>query len=120
MAWVPYRAWAGAVSNARIRVPLTSRMGITVYGPSMTPMSLSPGAIGMVRNVLTGARAKPSYVKFPGQLNLNYALEIEVTRALNSATVWAGFSNAHMNGDKAMVVVLRYIADALEIDDQKR
>lgn len=86
----------------------------------MTPMSLSPGGIGIVRNVITGASAKPSYVKFPGQLNLNYALEVDVIRALNSVPVWAAFSNAHMNGDKATVVVLRNVADTLEIDDQKR
>ena len=120
MTWVSYRTWAGDMTDRQIRVPLSLRNGIAAYGPSVTPLTLLAGAIGTVLGVLAGGRSKPSYVKFPGHLNWAYALEVEVTRAMNSALVWGALSNAHMNGGKATVVILRNVADTLEIDDQKR
>lgn len=120
MAWVTYRTWAGAVTDMQIRVPLSLRNGIAAYGPSFTALTLLPGAIGTILNVLPDMRSKPSYVKFSGQLNWVYAVEVEVTRAMNTAHVWGAFANAHMNGGKATVVILRNVADTLEIDDRKR
>ena len=120
MAWVPYRTWTGAVMNARIRVPLALPHGIAVYGPAMGALTLRAGGIGIIRNVLADGQPKPSYVKFPEHLNLVYAVEVSVIRAMNSSLVWKDFSNVNMTGDEATVVILRSVADTLEIDDQKR
>ena len=112
-----YKNWSGAVISARIRVPTTRPAGVSAFGLSQNPLSLRPGAIGTIVNILPENSARwPSYVRFTGLFNLSYAAEVVFKKSQNTDVMWKDFKTVHMNDDETTVVLVRPVLDNLEIE----
>lgn len=117
MPWMLYANWSGGVNNARIRVPITRPAGVSAFGLSQNPLSLRPGAIGTIVNILPENSTRwPSYVRFTGSFNLSYAAEVVFKKSQNSDVMWRDFKTVHMNDDETTVVIVRSALDNLEIE----
>lgn len=120
MAWMTWKLWSGAVTGARVRVPVTPSSFIAAYGPSQMALSLRSGAIGRVRGILPENAKKPDYVHFKGKLNWSLAAEVMFRKSENSEVMWRDFSNAHMKDGECTVIICYPILDTLEIEYQTR
>lgn len=117
VAWTLYRNWAHNVIRMRIRV-LQVPNGSACYGPSVSAMTLRPGSIGTITNILPENPTLPSYVKFRGhKLDWTHAAEVLIQRADNTDLMWREFSNMLVEGDEAMVLIThRALMTSFEIE----
>ena len=117
MQWVLYKNWSGAVNGKQIRVPVSSSTGLPALGPSLSAIHLPVGTICRVINVFpANATDFPGYVKFAGhEQSLAYALEIEISKSAVPEHIWKQIINAHVSADYIQLVVVRKIADLMEI-----
>lgn len=116
MPWINYSLWNGAVNGKRVRVPTAERAAVPAYGCSINPLSMRPGTIGHLTNILAERSAKPDFVKFPGQIDWSFAAVLTVRRADNPGVLWQDFVTSLMTGDESQVVVPRKVLDLMEIE----
>ena len=97
----------------------TTVSSVAGLGLSHSAITLLPGAVGRIRNILGKDSAVPRYVKFAGySQDLTYAAEVLIERRENPKPVWSGLQNVLMDPDQTTVVIRRTELDRMEIEYQ--
>ncbi len=116
MPWMSYKLWSGAVTGKRIRVPFAGAP-VAGLGPAFSGLTLLPGLVGKIQNILGEKAAASRYVQFAGfSQDLTDAAEILIERRENQARIWKELHNAKTDPDRTTIVVRRGELDRMEIE----